>query len=297
MADAFWLWAERSKKVVVDPTLPPEIQEAARELVVFPRPADSPHPAVAGLVKVKESQGVYALLIALILGSMAGMWWLVLGGGSIFAALVLVWLAGALPQRRRNRTYRRLWEARDRIIRKDDLSEDARVLLSRAQHAARTVARSKVHRDGQIDRAHNEIALPAQEWEIAERLADYTRLTADAPENAAGEKDVAVLAARSAAIREGLAGIQRRVEALEAYATQVAEADDRYAEWLQLQRIGEGEDDVRDFIARSVADDLAVAEIEGMTSQAEIITRAYTEALEEAKRAAVAALPRTIKAA
>lgn len=71
----------------------------------------------------------------------------------------------------------------------------------------------------------------------------------------------------------------------------MAQADDRYRELQQIQVLTDGSDEVLDFLARTARDDLAVAEIEGMTGKAAAVADAFTVALESAKEAAVVALP------
>ncbi|WP_369228462.1 hypothetical protein AB5J52_48325 (plasmid) [Streptomyces sp. R39] len=79
--------------------------------------------------------------------------------------------------------------------------------------------------------------------------------------------------------------------ALEAYPEQVTEADTRYAEVREIERLAVGSADLLDLMARTAADDLAVAAIEGLTVEAAVVASTFTKALESAKQAAVATLP------
>ncbi|MFJ5740120.1 hypothetical protein [Streptomyces microflavus] len=186
---------------------------------------------------------------------------------------------------------------KDRCVRPNELGDDARTLLARAQQAKKAVLTSAVHRFDLIDRQRNEVSLPRQEWEIAEALREYTRLVKAEPSNPRSGRVAALLDTRRRALRASLDGIARRVKALEAYAEQVAQADDRYRELQQIQALTDGSGDVLDFLARTVRDEFAVAEIEGMTGEAAAVADAFTSALESAKEAAVIALPtRTIAA-
>ncbi|MEU3221197.1 hypothetical protein [Streptomyces sp. NPDC006971] len=197
----------------------------------------------------------------------------------------------------RNKTARRLTELKNRCVQPSDLNDDSRTLLARAQQAKKSVLTSAVHRFNLIDRQRNEVSLPRQEWEVAEALREYTRLVKAEPSNPKGGKIAALLDTRRRALRASLDGITRRVEALESYAEQVAQADDRYRELQQIQALTDGSDDVLDLLARTVRDDLAVAEIEGMTGEAAVVADAFTTALESAKEAAVIALPTRTTAA
>ncbi|MCX4657336.1 hypothetical protein OG249_36355 [Streptomyces microflavus] len=208
-------------------------------------------------------------------------------------ALALLAAAYATDAAARNKAAR----LKDRRVRPTELGDDARTLLARAQQAKKAVLTSAVHRFDLIDRQRNEVSLPRQEWEIAEALREYTRLVKAEPANPRSGRVAALLDTRRRALRASLDGIARRVKALEAYAEQVAQADDRYRELQQIQALTDGSGDVLDFLARTVRDDFAVAEIEGMTGEAAAVADAFTMALESAKEAAVIALPtRTIAA-
>ncbi|MFC8878708.1 hypothetical protein [Streptomyces ardesiacus] len=212
-------------------------------------------------------------------------------------ALVVVAAAYATDAAARNKSARRLAELKDRCVRPAELNDDARTLLARVQQAKKAVLTSAVHRFDLIDRQRNEVSLPRQEWEIAEALREYTRLVKAEPSNPKGNKVSALLDTRRRKLRAGLDGITRRVKALELYAEQVAQADDRYRELQQIQALTDGNDDVLNFLARTVRDDLAVAEIEGMTGEAAAVAASFTTALESAKEAAVIALPTRTTAA
>ncbi|MEV0875924.1 hypothetical protein AB0I86_32810 [Streptomyces sp. NPDC049950] len=215
-------------------------------------------------------------------------------GTAVLAFMGFAYAANAVS---RNKTARRLAELKDRCVQPSELNDDARTLLARAQQAKKAVRTSAVHRFDLIDRQHNDVALPRQEWEIAEALRKYTRMVKAEPSNPKGDKVAALLNTRRRALRASLDGITRRVEALESYAEQVAQADDRYRELQQIQALTDGSDDVLDLLARTVRDDLAVAEIEGMTEEAAAVADAFTTALESAKEAAVIALPTRTTAA
>lgn len=94
-----------------------------------------------------------------------------------------------------------------------------------------------------------------------------------------------------------LAGVERRVTALETYAGQVREADRQYKELRQIQKLSDASSDILDLLARTAADDLAMAEIEGLTGEAATFAASFSAALESARGAAVIALPITHKTA
>ncbi|MFJ6437851.1 hypothetical protein [Streptomyces sp. NPDC091416] len=196
-----------------------------------------------------------------------------------------------------NSAVQELHEARVRYVRPAELTEDARTLLARAQQARRTVLGSSVHRRDLVDRQRNQTALPHQEWEIAEALREYSRLTKAEPDIPRSSQVAEVIDVRRQSLAASFRGIGRRVVALERYADQVRRADDRFQELQQIQQLTESSTDVLELLARTVRDDLAVAEIEGMSVQAAAVAAAFTAALESAKEAAAIALPAITEAA
>lgn len=172
-----------------------------------------------------------------------------------------------------------------------DLAVPARALLARAQQAQRTVLGSQVHRLDLIDRQRNEVVLPVQVWEIASALREYSRLSDSTAADSSSAEVVALQAARRQALRVSRDGVEQRIVALEEYAAQVCEADLRYQELQQIQSLVEGNDEALDLLARTAADALAVAEIEAMSTEAAIVAKTFSTALDRASAAAVIALP------
>ncbi|CAM5597852.1 hypothetical protein Sdia_38000 [Streptomyces diastaticus subsp. diastaticus] len=215
--------------------------------------------------------------------------WGALVAGMATAAYGVLLVTG---RARRRRLTERYWAAvRDHVVDPEELTDECRGLLARGQKATTTVMRSRVHRHGLIDKAHNEAALPRQEWELATTLRDYSRLAGAEPGKPAGAEVVTLLQRRRDALRASLDGVERRVVALEKYADQVVEADRRYEEWKQIEELSEDADAVLDLLARTARDDMAVAEIEGLTGQAAAVAESLTTALESARKAAFVALP------
>ncbi|MET8824084.1 hypothetical protein [Streptomyces rochei] len=193
-----------------------------------------------------------------------------------------------------NRQLRQLAAAQAHLIQPRDLTTDARQLLARAQRAMTAVLDSTVHREKWLDAQRNEAVFPQQEWAIARDLRAYSRVARKdqrAPEEVSSATVAELLTTRQRVLKTSRQGIERRVAALEAYAEQVAEADARYAEVREIERLAAGSDELLALLARTAADDLAVTEIEGLTGEAAAVAATFTKALESAKQAAVAALP------
>ncbi|MBC7271491.1 hypothetical protein ACF09G_37265 [Streptomyces albogriseolus] len=193
-----------------------------------------------------------------------------------------------------NRQLRQLAAAQAHLIQPRDLTTDAQQLLARAQRAMTAVLDSTVHREMWLDAQRNEAVFPQQEWAIARDLRAYSRAARKdqrAPEEVSSATVAELLTTRQRVLKTSRQGIERRVAALEAYAEQVAEADARYAEVREIERLAAGSDELLALLARTAADDLAVTEIKGLTGEAAAVATTFTKALESAKQAAVAALP------
>lgn len=191
----------------------------------------------------------------------------------------------------------RLSAAKNQVVDPDTLPEEARTLLARAQHAQDTVLHSAVHREGLLDSQRNTLLLPAQEWDIARSLREYGRLVAQEPAEPESERVATLLRARRRELALTLAGVERRVVALETYARETVRADSRYAERRQLAALEGSSSEVLDLLAHTARDDLAVAELESMTGEVDSVAPLFTDALESARLAAVTALPRAVDTA
>lgn len=211
------------------------------------------------------------------------------------AGVVAVLCAGLIADRALcNGQLRRLAVVQKHLVHPKDLTADAQELLARAQQAMTAVLDSEVHREKWLDVQRNEAAFPRQEWAIAEDLRNYSRVARKdqrAPQETVNSTVAELFASRGRVLATSLHGIERRVAAMEAYASQVAEADARYAEVREIERLDAGSDELLDLLARTTVDDLTVAEIEALTDEAAVVASTFTRALESAKQAAAAALP------
>ncbi|MGD1220502.1 hypothetical protein AB9Q10_18970 [Streptomyces krungchingensis] len=211
------------------------------------------------------------------------------------ASVVAVLCAGLIADRALyNGQLRRLAVVQKHLVHPKDLAADAQVLLARAQLAMTAVLDSKVHREKWLDAQRNEAAFPRQEWAIAQDLRNYSRVARKdqrTPQETDNATVAELLASRRRVLATSLHGIERRVAALEAYASLVAEADARYAEVREIERLDGGSDELLDLLARTAADDLAVAEIDALADEAAVVAATFTKTLESAKQAAAAALP------
>lgn len=187
-------------------------------------------------------------------------------------------------------------EAHGRYLRGDDLDEQSRSLLLRAQTAVAVVRRSTVNGTGLLDDIRNAVALPDQEWEIARTLRTITELRAAQraidPERLTGSV-TAVLRERQQALNTALASVTERVVALEAYAQRTRVADAAYAEWMTVQELTGRDDEYRELLARTVRDRLADEQVAAMTSEARRIQEALDASVRAARQAGEGLLPRS----
>ncbi|MET9779111.1 hypothetical protein ABZ023_33515, partial [Streptomyces sp. NPDC006367] len=161
-------------------------------------------------------------------------------------------------------------------------------MRSRARSPA---AVKSVQRLDPADKQHNDRRLDTQVWEIAEALRAYSRVAKSEPASPVSAVVERALEPRRRILRTSLSSIGQRVEALEHYATQIAEAEERRRELRQLRCLSAGTDDLLGLLAATAHDDLAVAEIEGMSDEAARALDLFNEALQAAQGAADLALP------
>jgi hypothetical protein len=174
------------------------------------------------------------------------------------------------------------------LIPAEDLDSEALDLMARTQTAIDTVMYAEVGKLGLVDTAAEAIALPYQEWDIAQALYDQTiqraRHARAAPHARARTRRIR--APQRRALREATAAVTRRVEALEAYAREVQRADEVYLDCLQALELAGHNEDFRELLARTVADEQATAEIEQRSGDVRRATQALREILTRVSHAA-----------
>jgi hypothetical protein len=156
------------------------------------------------------------------------------------------------------------------------------------------VLTADVTKEGLLDDVRNAVVLPAQEWEIAQTLREITRLRREqrAARKAGKSAELAqVMEPQSRALNLATASVTERVEAIERYAEQVKAADQALLQWKTLQRLADNNDAYSELLARTVRDELAIAEIEGLTDEAAQVEEALRRSVEKARRTGFALLP------
>ncbi|MER7501238.1 hypothetical protein AB0L05_10295 [Nonomuraea pusilla] len=137
-----------------------------------------------------------------------------------------------------------------------------------------------MNKAGLLDTRENSLTLREQEWEIAKTLAEVSRwererAAAPSPAQSLGEAQ----AGESAALDETLTSITGRVEALEAYARHVAEADLVHRAHEQIHAIVLRSVRYHDLLARTARDALAVEQIHRLDEHAQALKQVLAQRL------------------
>ncbi|WP_331746341.1 hypothetical protein OG923_33125 (plasmid) [Streptomyces halstedii] len=277
--------------LTLDPELPVPLQELLRQADLA---------LLRGAVTTEPPSPWWGLADPL--AGRRGSWWFAWLLLSVFARSVLLVGAGAcaygltsavavLKRRRRAAVRVQIAQVHDRFVLGSELDSEAAELLARAARAAAWVQRSSVQRLDPADKAHNDRRLDTQVWEIADGLRTYSRVAGGEPTEPASALVERALEPRRKILRTSLSSLGRRVEALEHYAAQIAEAEQRRREVRQLQHLTAGTDDLLDLLAATARDELAAAEIAEMGDEVATALELFAESLRAAQDAATAALP------
>ncbi|TDD00646.1 hypothetical protein E1292_28170 [Nonomuraea deserti] len=169
-----------------------------------------------------------------------------------------------------------------------DLDEPAGRLMARAQQAIATVSGSRVNAEGLLDDVRNAVMLPAQEWEIARLLAKLSALRArhtKAVSMGLTPDAEAVAAPLTQALNSSEAAVLARVEALERYAANVAEAERAYMARHQIEELRGEAHEYEELVAETGADTFAVPELERLAADAGQLEQALRRSVDSAHEA------------
>ncbi|WP_344241565.1 hypothetical protein [Actinocorallia libanotica] len=179
-----------------------------------------------------------------------------------------------------------------RYVRPQDLDAHCGARLKRARAAVRAVSRSRVDEEGLLDDIRNAVTLPRQLWEIAQTLQEVSVLASHHSDADLSDPQVERLLAPQLQVLDlATRSVLTRIEALERYAAQVQAADRALEQWEIVRRAAAHHDAYQELLARTVRDELAVAEIDDLTGQAAIIERALHASVADARRAGLALVP------
>jgi hypothetical protein len=184
---------------------------------------------------------------------------------------------------------------RDQVVIPSALDQVSRGLLIRAQAAIESALDPVTDDAVESPDIVAEPALREHEWQIAIALRDITDLRAEHEFNAtasAGPMTDSVLGPQQRALQLAQDAIESRVTALERYAAEVLAARSAFQDWQDALRISDLNDRYLDLVARTAADEHALAEISGLTDQAAAAAQTVRESMRQVSLAAAAlALP------
>jgi hypothetical protein len=262
---------------VADPALPPETRDqVARDL----RPAsDGPGEVVGGCGLMLSIAGVIAVIVLHVAAGLS--WWWMLAVGGFFA--VSVTLAGVLDSRP-------AVAGDSRVIQATDLDGPSRQLMLRAQDAIRVMLEPRDYAEGSLDEVITEPTLRRHEWEIAVSLRDISKLRAEhgGGEDAPGPMTAAVLDTQLRALALATDSVTSRIGKLELCAAELERADAADRDWRAAVKASGRNDQYLELVARTAADEHAIAEIGDLAEHASAAVQVFREHLGQASLAAQA---------
>ncbi|GAA1786848.1 hypothetical protein [Actinomadura chokoriensis] len=198
----------------------------------------------------------------------------------MFWALLFVQHEEGRPQK-----LARKWHGRYYVA--DDFDARAGECVRRASEAVAAVTEAEVGKAGLLDDVANAVALPQQEWEIARACAELTRIRQRLRQLASDDRRTrTLLQPEWHAVEMSDAAVRRRVAALERYADRARAADGAYREWQVVEAVQELRPELQELLARTVRDDLAVAEIDELSMRTPLAE--LRRCIEDARQAGLA---------
>ncbi|MGW0809707.1 hypothetical protein [Nonomuraea sp. NPDC002799] len=287
--------------VMVDPGIPPDdarLLRGGRQVLIKMRRGWAPD---ARRVRTTSPFRMMATLgTVAFIGMLAGLGFLRQGLGLLMLVLIGVPLMIVLFLRDDLRdndededgdereTYERLLRYEGHYLLVEDLDESARRLLSRGRRAIDAVTASRVNAEGLLDDVRNAVMLPAQEWEIARLLAKLSALRTQHRETVSQgiTPEVAAVAEPLArALDSSENAVLARVEALERYAANVAEAERAYRAHHQIEELRGRLHQYEELVAETGADSFALPELDRLAHEADQLDQALRRSVSSARDA------------
>ena len=178
---------------------------------------------------------------------------------------------------------------RDQIVAPSALDRLSRELVIRAQTAIAAALDSLLDEGVPTSGFLPEPTLRWHEWQIAVALRDISDLRAEHEFNAAtsaGPLTESVLGPQQRALQLAHDAIESRVSALERYADEVLTACSAFLDLEDALRIADLNDQYLDLVAHTAADEHAITEISGLTTQATAAALAARESMRQVGLAA-----------
>lgn len=273
-------------RLVVDPSLPPEVSAQLRA---------APHAMRMARQGRKHEPARNSALLFVLPGFLMLIWMLTSTSGMIVALVcmglisLMRWMAVDETNRTARRRVKLAYEHAGRYVLPEDLDYPCQVLLRRAQNATDTILASEVHRAGLIDTIDNRVTLPEEVWQIARRLAKLSAMHYEhgriVPKNVP-QGLAEAFQPYTTALDTAWTSLSQRVRHLEEYALQVLRADDIFRAHRRLEVLIQRTPDYQRLIADTVRDDLARQQIERLSDQARHVRKLFEESIDQARRAA-----------
>ncbi|MEW9549547.1 hypothetical protein [Nonomuraea sp. NPDC050783] len=206
---------------------------------------------------------------------------------------LLRWMAVDGSYRATKRRLRLAYAHADRYVLPEDLDYPCQQLLRRAQNAVEVILASKVHRAGLIDTIDNQVTLPEEVWQIAQRLRDLSAMHAEHGRLVPRELPPGMEEAfrpYTSALDAAWTSLSQRVRHLEKYAKQVIKTDKVYQTHKRLEALAARTPDYQRLIADTVRDELARQHIRELADQAAHARKLFEESITQARQAAGALL-------
>lgn len=286
--------------MVVDPEVPPDDAQLLREsrrVLLKMRQGWAPESRRAISIaqyRVMAAFGSAALFGMMVGGSLVGR-----GLGLLMIVLLGIPLMIVLfvrndlsfddeEEEHERKLYEQLRWYEGRYVLVDDLDESSARLLARAQRAIAAVTESRVNAEGLLDDVRNAVMLPAQEWEIARLLGKLSALRTKHRETVSKgltPEVEAVAEPLARALDNSEAAVLARVEALERYASNVADAERAYQAHHQIEELRGRLHQYEELVAETGADGFAVPELERLAQDADRLEQALRRSVTSAHEA------------
>ncbi|MGW0808055.1 hypothetical protein [Nonomuraea sp. NPDC002799] len=203
--------------------------------------------------------------------------------------ILLRWMALDSSYRTVRRRLRLATAHADRYVLPEDLDHPCQMLLRRSQNAVQAILGSAVHRAGLIDTIENQVSLPEEVWQIAQRLRRLSGMHAEhgkliPRELPAGLEDA--FKPYTSALDTAWMSLSQRVRHLEKYAKQVLKADKVYHAHQRLEALAAKTPEYQQLLAETVRDELAHQRMRELADQAAHVRKLFEESILQARKAA-----------
>ncbi|MFG3443003.1 hypothetical protein ACGF0J_37670 [Nonomuraea sp. NPDC047897] len=273
-------------RLVIDPSLPEEISVQLRahpQVLRMARTGARPERSFDPTLLIVGSVMLFLILATVGLPGMIG------GAFAMSVIGFMRWMVAGSTTRTARRRLRLAQDHAARYVLPEDLDYPCQRLLRRAQDAVSTVLRSRVHQAGLIDTIDNQVTLPEEVWQIAQRLARLSAMHAEhrrlVPRDLPPGLEDAVKP-YSTALDAAWTSLSKRVRHLEQYAKQVLRADRVFHAHQRLEALAARTPDYQRLIADTVRDEMAHAHIRRLGEQAQHVRELFEESIHEARRTA-----------